>query len=149
MQVATQTSQLEAMNARLQKNESDLQKERDLRAQEAIEKAQSEFVRKAEGWDNLATDPVLIGKALHAAKSAIAPEFYQAIENMIERGEKLVKMSNVWGEFGSTKIDENDGSPLAKAQKMATDKGIPLAEAMLQLPAADQRALMAESGGVR
>ena len=145
-QLATATAQMEAMNTRIQKAEQDLQKERELRAVEELQKAQGEFITKAQQWDNMVDDPVMMGKALHASQAAIPEELYKYMESRIDRGERLIKASNVWGEFGSTRIDD-DGTPLAKAQKQATEKGIPLAEAILALPEADQLVILAESRG--
>ena len=145
-QLATATAQMEAMNARIQKAEQDLQKERELRAVEELQKAQGIFIAKAQQWDNMVDDPVMMGKALHASQAAIPEELYKYMESRIDRGERLIKASNVWDEFGSTRI-EDDGTPLAKAQKQATEKGIPLAEAILALPEADQLVILAESRG--
>lgn len=147
-QLATATAQMEAMNTRIQKAEQDLQKERELRAVEELEKAQGEYIAKAQNWDNVVDNPVLMGKALHASKTAIDPDLYQYMEGRFDYAERLIKASNVWGEFGSTRI-EDDGTPLAKAQKQATEKGIPLAEAILALPEADQLVILSESRGVK
>jgi hypothetical protein len=97
-------------------------------ATEALAKAEqeknelNEFAKQAQGmYPNLTGDPLKTAKVMKAIAS-MDKDTRETLSAMLKQGDEAIVMSKAFDEIGSDGIPINDGSPIAKLNKLAEDK---------------------------
>jgi chromosome segregation and condensation protein ScpB len=126
--------ELEALQKQAEEAKTEVAKANEMREEQVwIEKAGSMTFA-------LGADQKDLGKHLHTIARTAPAETVDYIVAVLKAADHALTEGDLFSEFGTTRTAE-EVSALEKAQKLAEEKGISLAEAMLELPLADQAEL--------
>lgn len=121
------------------KTQADEAKTEVAKAVEARE--EREWIEKAGGMTlALGADQKELGKHLHVIAQTAPAETVEYIVAVLKAADHTLTESNLFSEFGSSQVPA-EMDVLQKAQKLAKEKGISLADALLELSPAEQAEL--------